>query len=290
MIFKEKKIMLDWFVWKGVRSYQDPPVLPANDPYAVHALTMPSIVRMDERLNTVQIPGRSGDLILQQGAEIYNSLPISVSCIIDDPFDLDGSSPLLYKRIANVSRWLKGRGDIQFANRPYGFYKGRITNQISFGRTLRDNPHRSFSINWVCNPFFYLNSGLTPEAISLQTYSEGTKTLNNLGNVRSLPKIDISFNHTTIVEEAEITMQFGDNEAFSVEIPVGINRMVIDSDEMSVYSMSSGSTEKTLRGTFMGTLEWPYLDEGGTVVSWSCSSNFEKNGTILNIYPNWRVI
>lgn len=284
--------MLDWFIWKGERSYLDTSVYSSvNDPYAVHALSMPIITRMDERISSVRIPGRSGDLIFSEGEEVYSSLPISIPCVIDDPSELDGSlSPIYHKRIANISSWLKGRGTIEFANRPGGFYKGRIINQIAFGKILRDNPHRSFSVNWTCDPFFYLTAGTIPTSVSLQTRSEGSVLFENVGNVRSHPKIDISFNTAVRTSGTELTLQFGQEETFTVTMPTGIDHLIIDSEEMLIYSTNPGTSDKTLRGTFIDTMDWPYFGEGETVLSWSCSDNFERNGTFLNVYPNWRVI
>jgi hypothetical protein len=58
-------------------------------------------------------------------------------------------------RLSEICGWLKGGGEVTFANRRTVFYKARIINQFSFEKILRGNPHCSFAVNFRCQPFLY---------------------------------------------------------------------------------------------------------------------------------------
>ena len=121
---------LPWFKWNGTDAKT----------YGVQILTLPPIETMPlERANEVTIPGRSGSLTITEGDDIYDKISLSCSCIIEDT-----------SQIASFCVWMKGNGTAKFSNRPNGYYKGRVSNQISFDKVLRGYDLRTFSIQLLC--------------------------------------------------------------------------------------------------------------------------------------------
>ena len=128
--------MNDWFEWKGVRSTE----------YGIHVLEQPPLTVPSERATFTDVPGRSGSLTTLEGDDVYDDMVLTATCLIANP-----------SRISEIAAWLKGSGTVTFANRDGGFYYARVVNQIPFEKVLRGNPHRSFSVNFRCKPFWYLS-------------------------------------------------------------------------------------------------------------------------------------
>ena len=126
--------MTDWFEWNGVKCTD----------YGIHVSEHPPITTPNERATFTAVPGRAGTLTTVEGDDVYDDMILSATCFIDDP-----------AQIPVIAAWLRGSGTVTFANRMGGFYYARIVNQISFEKILRGNPHRSFVVNFRCQPFFY---------------------------------------------------------------------------------------------------------------------------------------
>ncbi|MDD7451844.1 MAG: hypothetical protein PUK76_12460, partial [Treponema sp.] len=128
--------MSDWFEWNGVRCTE----------YGIHVLEHPLQTVPSERATFTDVPGRSGSLTTLEGEDVYDDMVLTATCLIAGP-----------ERIPEIAAWLRGSGKISFANREGGFYYARVVNQIPFEKVLRGNPHRSFSVNFRCKPFFHLD-------------------------------------------------------------------------------------------------------------------------------------
>ena len=120
-------------------------------------------------------PGRPGSLTTLEGDDVYEDVTLTAKCMVADP-DV----------IPVLAGWLKGGGTVTFANREGGFYYARIVNQIPFEKILRGNPHRAFSVNFRCKPFWYENPG---EPITLTAASN---VLVNPGSAYSEPVIAVN--------------------------------------------------------------------------------------------------
>jgi len=167
--------MKDWFSWNGERCTE----------YGVYVREQPAIIRPSERVSTVTVPGRSGALTLPEGEDVYDDIVLACDCVMRDPLTpLRGS---IESRIAQFNGWLRGSGRVSFACRPNGWYEGRVSNQISFEKILRGNPHVSFSVQFRCAPCFYLYDGLNR---CVMTGSE--MTLRNRGNTAANPLITVT--------------------------------------------------------------------------------------------------
>lgn len=232
--------MLDWFDWNGTRCTT----------LGIHVLEQPPITLPAERTTFTNVPGRSGSLTTLEGKEVYDDMILSATCYIDSP-----------DRINTIAAWLKGSGTVTFANRPGGFYKARIVNQIPFEKILRGNPQRSFIVNFRCFPFFYM-TGITDITLT----SSGS-TITNPGAVASEPII-------TVNGTGDITLMVGTT---IVELEDINSSIVLDSTLQEAYKGVTSQNSK-MSGDF------PMIPSGACTVSWS------GNVSSIVLKPNWRTL
>ena len=190
--------MMDWFEWNGVRCTE----------YGIHVSEQPPITIPSERATFTNVPGRSGSLTTLEGDEVYDDLLLTATCFISDP-----------SRIPEIAAWLRGSGTVTFANRQGGFYYARVVNQISFEKILRGNPHRSFAVNFRCQPFWYA------ENVAPITLTTSGSFVTNPGSVSSEPVI-------TVYGNGEVTLMVG---MTIVELDA-LGSITLDTPLMEAYS------------------------------------------------------
>ena len=232
--------MNDWFSWNGKKSTE----------YGIHVLEQPPITIPAERATFTNIPGRPGSLTTLEGDDVYDDLILTAQCMISDP-----------SNIRTIASYLKGSGKVTFANRPGGFYSARIVNQIPFEKILRGNPHRSFAVNFRCQPFWY------PENVPVETLAASTSLLNNPGSVYSEPVI-------TVYGTGDITLMVG---TVIVELEGVSGSITLDSE---LQEASSGATG--MNSAMSG--EFPLLKPGMNAISWT------GEVTKVEVKPNWRYL
>ena len=232
--------MNDWFEWNG-RCCTD---------FGIHVLEQPPPTLPEERVTFTDIPGRSGSLTTTEGIDVYNDITLTVECMIRDT-----------TRLTEIFAWLKGAGKVTFANRQGGYYYARITNQIPFEKILRGNPHRRFSINFRCKPFWYAND------VEQITINSSGYILNNPGTVHSEPVIQVQGN-------GEITLMINDCFIELAGVDTGIT---LDSTLQEAYWGEQLQNEKM-------TGDFPVLLPGNNLISWT--GDVER----LIITPNWRYL
>lgn len=230
----------DWFEWNSVRCTQ----------YGIHVSRQPAITRPSERAVFTSVPGRPGALTTLEGEDVFEDLILSAECFIADT-----------SRLAEICGWLKGGGKVTFADRPGGFYYARIANQIAFEKILRGNPHRSFTVNFRCQPFWYM-ANVEPVILT----SSGGAIINP-GNIYSEPVI-------TVFGSGDISLMAGQ---YIVELEGIVGSVTLDTPLMEAYS---GTTpmNTNMSGDF------PMLTPGMNAVSWSGSV------TKIELQLNWRYL
>lgn len=251
--------MNDWFIWNGVKCTDK----------GMHVLTPPPIVAAKERLEEIEIPGKSGTHTFKQGDNVYDDINLSASCIIDDMYREEDGKQI--DVISEISRWLRGSGNVTFHNRPEGYYKARIANQISFEKVLRGNPHRIFSLEFRCKPFFRLFSGDEPVTIT------ETSRLINLGNVESEPLLKV-------VGTGEGTIMCGSSTIIINDLD-DIDYLMIDSEAKIIYTGEPGNAADPVR--LMGskvTGNWLTIPEDTSFLT------IQGNISSVTITPRWRYV
>lgn len=227
----------DWFSWKGVRCTE----------YGIHVSEQPPISVPSERATYTNVPGRPGSLTTLEGDDVYDDQVLTATCFVQNA-----------SRLTEIAAWLKGDGHVTFANRPDGYYQARVVNQIPFEKILRGNPHRSFTVNFRCKPFLYLNNSPTLTVTSSGTF------ITNPGSVYSEPII-------TVNGSGDITLIIG---MTIVELSGVSGSITLDSALQEAYS---GFT--SLNSQMSG--EFPRLLPGQNAISWM------GNVASLEITPNW---
>ena len=232
--------MADWFAWNGVKCTD----------YGIHVLTHPPIARPKERVMTQVVPGRSGALTITEGECVYDEFIAAGECIAPNPTSIPA-----------FSAWLHGPGVVMFGNRPTGYYHARVSNQIDFETVVRGRPHRKFTVNFRCQPFFYLLD--IPDIV-----------LTSAGQI---------VNRGTVFAEPIITVEgTGDIDLTIGEVTLGIAGLAspITIDVVQRLAYHDGIN---LTGSLTGD-DWPTLPVGTAAVSWT------GNVTRVTITPNWRTL
>ena len=230
----------DWFEWNGVKCTAK----------GIHVLEQPPVTVPAERVTYTNVPGRPGSMTTLEGEDVYDDMILTAQCIVADP-----------TQIPVIAGWLKGSGTVTFANRPGGFYYARISNQIPFEKILRGNPHRSFSVNFRCKPFWY-QAGVQPI-----TVTTSGSTITNPGTVYSEPVI-------TVNGSGDITLMVGTK---IIELTGITSSITIDSVLQEAYNGTSD-----MNAHMSG--EFPVLKSGMNAISWS------GNVTSIVVQPNWRYL
>ena len=228
------------FEWNGVSSSS----------YGIHVLTQPQLIRPLERHEYTNVPGRNGSLVTTEGEDVYDDILLTVECWVKDT-----------SRITEICAWLKGGGKIKFSTRPGGFWYGRVNNQISFEKLLRENAHRSFSIVFRCKPFWYKDN------VSDIEITRSTSEVTNPGTVYSEPLVKV-------YGSGEITLMVGQYITELVDIDESIT---LDSELQEAWK-NDESQNSCVSGDF------PLLKPGFNAVSWT------GDVTKVVITPRWRYL
>ena len=231
---------MSWFEFKGVIS-------PSLN---VVVSEYPPIIRARRRVETVTVPGRSGELTLAPGPASYDSMVREIKCYARPGADLN-----------EIADWLTGSGTLIFGNEPDFAYEAQAIEELSVERIMRGRQHKAFTVPFLCQPLKRRASG--DPAITLTTAGN----VFNPGHVSSRPKI-------TVTGSGSIALNVGGTETTITGLSAAV---VIDSD----LGMAMNADEDTnLSSIILG--EWPELDPGANAVSWT--------GTVTSvvIQPRWR--
>jgi len=247
--------MQDWFEWNGRRCTE----------FGIHVSEQPPITIPKERIQQVTIPGRPGTLTIAEGQDVYEDMTLTVTCFITDS-----------SRIPDIAAWLRGSGKVTFATRPGGFYYARVSEQIGFERILRGNPHRSFTVTFLCKPFWY-DANAEDILITTQSY-----LVDNPGSVFSEPVI-------TVAGYGEINLMVNDATVYLDNVS---GQVVIDCEAGIAYGFDSGGN-KVFAGEQVKLEEgvWPRLEPAGTanLISWATVGGSSRVDYV-RIRPNWRYL
>ena len=199
-----------------------------------------AIVRPEERVDHVQIMGRSGDLTETEGAEVYNSYIQTATILVKGGF-----------RVRDVYAWLRGNGYVTFSGEPDRRQRARIIGAITLDK-------HSYNLDWwtgecqfYCQP---LKELLVEEHVEVTT--SGT-AVRNLGDVIARPYIVATASATSM------TINCGGKSMTITGLTSG-TKYTIDSDTMEVgLAEGVGSLTKNSSG------EFPVLNPGANTVTGS---------------------
>ena len=198
-----------------------------------------ALVRPEERVKHVEIPGRSGDLTKLEGEYVYNSYIQTCTIQVKDGF-----------HVRDVYRWLRGNGYVTFSGEPDRKQPARIIGAI----TLDKHSHNMDV--WVGEVQFYCQP-LKEKLIEEQVTITGSQDVYNYGDVISRPRMSV------IASDSTIVLTVGSRSISMTDVTSG-STYIFDSETMEVTD-GLGTTQLTMStvGAF------PLLDPGATYVTGS---------------------
>lgn len=156
--------MKRYFIWNGIRS---------DEMHILFNERMP-IIRPEERVDHVVIPGRAGELTQTEGENIFNSYIQTV--------------PLTVEGLGNVQAaetWLRGGGYVTFDTQPDLQQKARVINAVTFQRHSKNANYYTGEVQFYCDP---IKQQLNEEQIEV---TASGMTLTNPGTLPAFPEIQI---------------------------------------------------------------------------------------------------
>ena len=228
------------FTWNGVSSTSE----------GIRLREMPQIVRPEERVNHIVIPGRSGELTETEGTDIYNSYIQTVPIAVDS-----------LAHVKDIEWWLRGDGYVSFCNESNRKQRARVINAVTFQKHSKNSSWYEAEVQFYCSP---LKEQLSESSVEITT-SGGTIT--NPGDVESRPLI-------TIIGSGDITIRINDR---ALVLEGVVSGWKVDSDLEWVID---GTTP--LSGVCSG--DFPRIRTGESAVQWT------GNVTKLIILPRWRYL
>ena len=156
--------MLHYFIWNGTDSRTK----------HIRVNNRVPIIRPEERVDHITIPGRAGELTQVEGEHIYNSYIQTVN------LEVLGAA---YVPAAEV--WLTGGGEVTFDTQPDLKQNARIINAVTFEKVSRNLDIWKAEVQFYCEPF---KSLADEEDIEVE---ESGDTLTNPGTLPALPEIQI---------------------------------------------------------------------------------------------------
>lgn len=197
------------------------------------------IVRPEERVKHVQIPGRSGDLTETEGENIYNSYIQTATIQVIGGF-----------RVREIYRWLRGSGYVTFSGEPDKRQKARIIGAVTLSRISHNMDIWAGEVQFYCQP---LKELLNPAVVTLTTAG----SVINTGDVESCPRITAKASGTSM------TIGDGVNTLTVTGLTSGQD-YIIDSETMEITNAAG-----TALLTKNSTGDFPVLQPGANAVGGS---------------------
>ena len=153
-----------YFIWNGTNSNTKHIRVQAKAP----------IIRPEERVEHVTIPGRAGELTQVEGEHIYNSYIQTLTLIVDGKANVPAAE-----------EWLTGEGYVTFDTQPTLQQRARIINAVTFSKHSHNLDYWVGDVQFYCEPVKGL---IAEEDIEVTTSGE---TLTNPGTLPAFPEIQM---------------------------------------------------------------------------------------------------
>lgn len=161
-----------YFIWKGIDCRS----------MGVRLSGPVSIVRPEERVKHVEIPGRSGDLTELEGEQIYNSYIQTAGIMVHGG-----------RHVRDIYNWLKGSGYVTFSGEPDRRQKARVIGAITLNKHSYNMDWWEGEVQFYCQP---LKERLQSDKVTIT--SSGSIVM-NAGDVIARPFITLIASNSTVV-------------------------------------------------------------------------------------------
>lgn len=219
-----------------------------------------AIIRPEERVTHVQIPGRSGDLTQTEGTDIYNSYIQTATILVR------GGS-----HVRDVYSWLRGSGFVTFSGEPDRRQPARIIGALTLNKHAHNIDWWTGEVQFYCQP---LKQTLTE---STETVTTSGATVRNNGDVPARPMYKVTANDTSLSFTVTGTGTPATN-VIALTSSVSGNVYWVDSESMEVWN---GDKSNLLTKRMLG--DFPVLAPGVNTITgagWS-SIEIEKRERFL---------
>ena len=211
---------MGWFSFKGKDSRD----------FGILISAAPEKMRAERRVEQVTIPGRNGELTVDEGT--YAPYVISVECGTRGSENLD-----------EILAWLDGAGELILCTEPDKVFRASIYNKISVADMIY--LYNSFLLQFRVQPFKY-SVNAAGDALELTT-------IRNSGTVYSEPLI-------TVYGSGDVTLNINGN---SYPLRNVDGNITIDSEMMEVFKGNANQNSK------YGGAEFPRFEVGKNEISWT---------------------
>lgn len=218
-----------YFIWNGVDSRS----------MGIHLTGVAPIVRPEERVKSIEIPGRPGDLTQTEGEDVYNTY------IQTQEIHVRGRS-----RVREVLAWLRGAGYVTFSGEPDRRQEARIIGAITLDRVSPGLETWVGEVQFKCQPMKEKIWDKTVELLRNQV-------LMNTGDVVARPE------WTVTPTAATMTLASGGKSITATGLTAG-TPIIIDSEAQAIYNAG-----KTAEITKNGSGDFPVLAVGRNSVTGS---------------------
>ena len=219
-----------YFIWKGIDCRDMGVKLSGPVP----------IIRPEERVQHVEIPGRSGDLTELEGTQVYNSYIQTATIMVQGGY-----------RVREIYNWLKGSGYVTFHGEPDRKQAARIVGAITLNKHSRNLDWWVGEVQFYCQP---LKQKLTEDTV---TVTSSGSTVMNTGDVESRPKI------TAKASGSSMTITIGGKSLTITGLTSG-SEYIIDSEIMEV---SNAARTELITKDSVGS--FPMLAPGSNTITGS---------------------
>jgi phage-related protein len=232
-----------YFLWNGTDSRTK----------GIRLQEMPQIIRPEERVSHVVIPGRAGDVTMTEGDDIYEPYIQTIPMVIDNASDVHAAET-----------WLRGSAYVTFCCQPDRSQAARVINAVQFRKHSKNSSWYEGEVQFYCQP---LKSSRETEEVTIT--SSGT-LVNNPGDVVAKPYI-------VVVASGTVTIQIGGRTIMLEGMGYG-DPWKIDSSLEWVMDRN----DNPLMGVWSG--QFPRMVQGNNTVL------FTGDVSYLVLYPRSRYI
>ena len=209
------------------------------------------IVRPEERVRHVQIPGVEGDLTQLEGENIFNSYIQTATILVKGGY-----------RVREIYNWLKGADFVTFSGEPDRKQPARIIGAITLNK-------QSFNLDWwtgevqfYCQP---LKQKLTEKTITLTNNG----TVRNDGDVNAKPLYKITCSNSDVVISA-LGDSTPDGNSLTITARTPDEVIWVDTKLMEVYN-----SDRTALLTKYSVGNFPVLSPGDNEFAFYNASSVE---------------
>lgn len=238
--------MLNTFMFDGESSKE----------YGILITERPESVRPERDITKIEIPGRSGDLIVDNRR--YKNIDVSYKC---ETVHNASVFPSIHEQVQAINIWLsKSPGTYAELKDTYNI--GFFRQALNISKTEYEFPApgiAKFTAKFYCKPFLYSVEG--QKAVVLT----GAATLYNPYREVAQPNIKIYGSGNTVFKINNTTYTVNDVDGY----------IIIDTELGDAYKENALQSDKITAAAF------PVLLPGGNTISWTGAA------TKIEIVPRW---